>query len=175
MPDSNDEDSKKVESDGEDSSVAGIKEKRTEVIPSESAEELMQLLAKLSSEQLQQILDAYPQITKTVEMKHFSGPLPTPEAFEKYNEVQPDAADRIIRMAENEQRIRNDAQQGAIRNDKHRINAALFTNILLLGIAGFSIYEGLLEAGIMLGLAGPITAMVRILLKFLEGRSKRDG
>ena len=32
----------------------------------------------------------------------FSGPLPSPRAFAKYNEVLPDAADRILRMAEKE-------------------------------------------------------------------------
>ena len=38
------------------------------------------------------------EITATVSI--FSGPLPTPEAFARYNEVQPDAADRILGMAE---------------------------------------------------------------------------
>ncbi len=140
VSDSSEENSKKAKSDEADPGIEEPKEKGTEIIPAESAEELMQLLDKLSPKQLQQILDAHPRINKRVEMS-YSGPLPTPEAFQKYNEVQPDAADRIIRMAEKEQQIRNDAQQGAIRNDKGRIYATLFTNILLLGVAGFAIYS----------------------------------
>ena len=32
----------------------------------------------------------------------FSGPLPDPEALARYNQIIPDAAERIIKMAENE-------------------------------------------------------------------------
>ena len=42
----------------------------------------------------------------------FAGPLPTPDDFHKYSEVLPDAPDRIMRMAEREQQIRAEGQEG---------------------------------------------------------------
>lgn len=66
----------------------------------------------------------------------FSGPLPNPEAFAKYNEVLPDAADRILGMAEKEQGIRHEAQRGAIANDCRRINATTIVALSIVVVAG---------------------------------------
>lgn len=41
----------------------------------------------------------------------FSGPLPPPEDLEKYNKAVPNAAERIIQMAEKEQENRHSLQQ----------------------------------------------------------------
>jgi uncharacterized membrane protein len=40
----------------------------------------------------------------------WSGALPRPEDFEKYNQIVPDAAERILRMAEEEQRHRHELE-----------------------------------------------------------------
>jgi uncharacterized membrane protein len=42
-------------------------------------------------------------VRRTERHEFFSGPLPPPRVFEAYNNVQPDAADRILRMAESHQ------------------------------------------------------------------------
>lgn len=44
----------------------------------------------------------------------YSGPLPPPDDLKKYNEAAPDAAERIIKMAENEQQHRHDKEKKAI-------------------------------------------------------------
>ncbi len=38
--------------------------------------------------------------------QHYNGPIPSPEALEKYEQVQPGFADRLMRMAEKEQEER---------------------------------------------------------------------
>lgn len=47
----------------------------------------------------------------------FSGPLPPPEVLSKYNEVHPDAAERIIAMAENESKHRRNIEQMVVQNE----------------------------------------------------------
>ena len=71
----------------------------------------------------------------------FSGPLPSPRAFAKYNEVLPDAADRILRMAEKEQEIRHEGLRGSIANDRHRINGALVVAVAIVAVAGLATWH----------------------------------
>ena len=44
-------------------------------------------------------------------ISRFSGPLPPPETLEKYNQIVPGAAERIIKMAENQQKHRHDLEK----------------------------------------------------------------
>ena len=119
----------------------------------------------------QQILAPYSDVVEKIVA--FSGPLPNPEAFEKYDQALPGAADRILRMAENEQKIRGSGQKGAIDNDRWRVAAALLTSIGLLAVAGMAIYFGQFGAGVSLGLAGSVLAALRVLFRHLE-REKKD-
>lgn len=116
------------------------------------------------------------EITATVSI--FSGPLPTPEAFARYNEVQPDAADRILGMAEKEQEIRHEAQRraveaqrgvveaqrGAIANDRRRIVAATIIALAVVAVAGMATWLGQASIAIPLGLAGLLGTVFRRLM-----------
>ncbi len=105
------------------------------------------------------------EITATVSHTQvFSGPLPTPEAFARYNEVQPDAADRILGMAEKEQEIRHEAQRGAIANDRHRIVAATIIALAIVAVAGMATWLGQASIAIPLGLAGLLGTVFRRLM-----------
>lgn len=76
------------------------------------------------------ILDAVPkEKRKTVEAalmimrsEIYSGPIPPPEAIEKYEKAQPGAADRILRMAERQQEHRmameKDVVGGQVKQSK---------------------------------------------------------
>ena len=100
---------------------------------SELAEAIVAAVAtRLSDEQKNQLVQTL-SISRS-----FSGPLPPPEDFEQYNQVAPDAANRILTMAEKEQQIRADGQAGAIRNDGRRINGAIAMGIALIGVAGLA-------------------------------------
>ena len=54
---------------------------------SDSKQELVELVAKLPEERRQQLVEVL-AVSTSVE-KTFSGPLPAPEDFERYNEVLP--------------------------------------------------------------------------------------
>ncbi|WP_424946436.1 DUF2335 domain-containing protein [Candidatus Spongiihabitans sp.] len=72
----------------------------------------------------------------------FIGPLPQPEDFAKYNQVMPGAADRILAMAEKEQKIRADGQDKILANDRRRINGATLLGIALIAVAGIATWQG---------------------------------
>ncbi|MFH1760058.1 MAG: DUF2335 domain-containing protein [bacterium] len=46
-----------------------------------------------------------------VQQASFSGPIPHPQILQKYNEIVPDAAARIIKMAENQATHRQDLEK----------------------------------------------------------------
>jgi uncharacterized membrane protein len=48
------------------------------------------------------------------------GPLPSPEAFEKYNRVLPGAADRILKMAETQATHRQSLEHFVVRGDYYK-------------------------------------------------------
>ena len=98
----------------------------------------------------------------------FSGPLPPPADFERYNEVAPDAADRILKMAEKEQQIRAAAQKGAIDNDAKRINGAVLMGVSLIVVAGVATWLENASIALPLGLVGMITVFTRQILSALR-------
>lgn len=56
----------------------------------------MELLLALPEDKRQQLVE---RTLLSVQHIEFSGPLPTPAAFEHYNGTLPDAANRIMQMA----------------------------------------------------------------------------
>lgn len=76
----------------------------------------------------------------------FSGPLPPPADLAKYNEAVPDAAERIIKMAEKEQDNRHKLQEKELR-DKGKLESrgqclGFILAVLFAGISVFLAYLG---------------------------------
>lgn len=59
------------------------------------------------------------ELHQSVSIQHISGPLPSPEALAKYDQVVPGAAERIIKMAEQEAAHR--------QNEERKTHNALVT------------------------------------------------
>lgn len=100
----------------------------------------------------------------------FSGPLPSPEAFRQYNEIVPDAGQRILAMAEKEQQIRADWQSQALSNERKRIHGSVFLGISLIIVAGIATWFGNTTVAISLGLVGSVLALLRKILDWAESR-----
>ncbi len=107
-------------------------------------------------------------------IRMFSGPLPPPADFERYNHVAPDAADRILKMAEKEQQIRESGQKGAIDNDAKRINGAVLMGVSLIVVAGLATWLENASIALPLGLVGMITVFTRQLLSAFRRPPKED-
>jgi len=76
----------------------------------------------------------------------FSGPLPHPEILKKYNEILQGAAERIIRMAEQQAEHRRSMEQQAIKSDIKNSKLGIWFGFII-GISGIT-------GGIMVAIFG---------------------
>lgn len=86
-----------------------------------------------------------------------SGPLPAPEDFEHYERVLPGGADRILKMAENEQTFRHKMTEKDLtcfwQDQSKRRNHVLVFALAVCGLAGTMAYAGFpLEAASIVAL-----------------------
>src|SRR3989344_3489230 len=74
-----------------------------------------------------------------IERNYHSGPLPAPETLQKYNQILPGLADRIVKMAENQSIHRQKLESRVVWFDGFRSTLGLFF--------GFAIAIGGIVAG----------------------------
>jgi len=104
-----------------------------------------------------------------------SGPLPHPEILSRYDEVIPGAAERILKMAENEQKNR------ITLDKKTTINAiimgylgivfAFFSVILVSGLVYYSLLKGYYTTAATLGV-GAIASVASVFIFFRKSINK---
>lgn len=93
--------------------------------------------------------------------KSYSGPLPPAEMFERYESVMPGSGERIIAMAEKEQKLRGNTENGAIANDKLRVYGSITVSLALIVAAVIAAYLGEAFLSGVLGLGGIIGGIIR--------------
>jgi len=69
--------------------------------------------------------------------QHFSGPLPPPEILVQYNQAVPDAANRIIKLAESQSDHRQSLETQAIASDIKNARLGLHYG-LIIGLAAIA-------------------------------------
>jgi uncharacterized membrane protein len=110
------------------------------------------------------------------EMRQWSGPLPNPEALERYNQIVPTAAERIIRMAETQHEHRLVIEKEVVDSniDSQKLGTILGFIIVMTAILGgvFLAYSGKETSG----LAAIVTALVGLAGVFVYGKieQKKD-
>lgn len=115
-----------------------------------------------------------PQVSQGAILRHtqvqISGPLPPPQVLEEYNRISPGAADRIISMAENEQKFSHDTTHAAIQEERESarrgqnlgivcVLSAFVTAIILAALQAYA------AASILLG-----TTVAALAAVFVTGR-----
>jgi uncharacterized membrane protein len=121
------------------------------------------------NEQEARLVRVAAQISRT-----FSGPLPPPEILQKYNEIVPGAADRIIKMAESQHHHRQALE-------KNVVSSNVFSQKLGLGL-GFVIAMTAIGGGIWLsaigrsgsGLIAIIGALAALVSVFVYGKVQQS-
>lgn len=112
-------------------------------------------------------------IASAIEISRFSGPLPPPEELVKYDRILPGAADRIIRMAE---------QQSIHRQNLETVAIGANATTQKWGLAcAFVIAMSAIWGGILLSLRGMsgagltsiITALAALVGVFVYGKSQQ--
>jgi uncharacterized membrane protein len=113
-----------------------------------------------------------PAQVKQVISSSFSGPLPHPEVLRGYESVQPGAAERIIKMAENEaihrHSLERNGQKSFVNNERLGMLCALFICLVALMGGFLCILKGHPTAGTILS-ATPLGVIVTV---FIQGRKK---
>lgn len=105
----------------------------------------------------------------------FSGPIPSPEILEGYNQILPDAAERIFKMAEKAQDHQMSIEHKYVdsRVDKIKKGQYFALTLALFGITGAVVCAFLGETTIGAIIGG--TTLVSIVPSFIDGvRKKKD-
>lgn len=108
----------------------------------------------------------------TAETEHAdpSSPLPSPDAVQRYEQVLPGAADRIMKLLENQAEHRMDMEtalvEGALRTERLGQIFGLSIVIVVFVVSALLIEGGHGIAGTVLG----VTDLVALIAVFLRGR-----
>lgn len=109
------------------------------------------------------------------EQTHYSGPLPLPEDLAKYDQVVPGAAERIIKMAENEMEHRhvqeNRMSKSVIITTIISIIFAFLSVIILSGITFYALYKGYDTVAASIAV-GAIAAVAGVFIFFKSKQNK---
>src|SRR5689334_10136460 len=81
-----------------------------------------------------------------VQSESFSGPIPPPALLERYNDIIPDGANRIMQMAEQQSTHRMDLEKRVVKNDVLQSRLGIAAGTLLGG--------GVLVVGAFMASAG---------------------
>ena len=104
----------------------------------------------------------------------FSGPLPHPEHFERYNQILPGASDRLLKMSEDDLKHIHNIQKTQISIERIAVIGGLIAAwtisiIALLG-SGYLVLKGHDVSGSILG-TGSLTSLVGV---FIYGRKVQN-
>ena len=113
-------------------------------------------------------------LTVTAQRYRFSGPLPAPEVLRKYDEIVPGAAERIIRMAEEQSAHRRRLEQAVVVGDiASARRGSILAFILAIGViaGGFALIATGKDA---YGIAAIIAALASLAGVFVYGRRRKS-
>ena len=84
--------------------------------------------------------------------------------FDQYDQVLPGAADRIMKLAENEQGIRKRDNGWLLLNDTLRVLGSVVISFALIAAGVYCGIIGQPQLGMVLGASGAVTGVVRALM-----------
>lgn len=96
----------------------------------------------------------------------FRGPLPPPELLRRYDEAVPGAGERILDLAEEEQRKRASSVNGAVETMRRGQSCGLAVTLAALGVVAHTAYLGHPVVATILG-GATLTSLVTV---FVAGR-----
>ena len=135
-----------------------------------SDEKVKEVLSKLPED--------FPEETRneivTLISGSYSGPLPPPEMFGKYEEIHPGSADRIMTMAEKEQNMRDSGNCGFISNDRLRIWGSIIVGFAVpLALVVGAVYCASIGQPVLGGLFG-ISGIAPIILAAIRALMEKQ-
>jgi len=111
----------------------------------------------------------------------FIGPIPDPISLQKYEEINPGFAERLISMAEKEQEARLKSTDKIIDNDRLHIRGmrrgqffALISLTLILAFCCFTIYYGVGQYGRDVAVAVTVGVVVAFFFRVIKKGNKEE-
>jgi uncharacterized membrane protein len=91
------------------------------------------------------------QVIQQTQTQSFSGPIPSPDLLAQYNQIIPDAAERILSMAENEAKHAHSIEMLALTSHAKEKKRGQYFGVLVTALA-------FITAGVALVLGHPTAA-----------------
>lgn len=110
---------------------------------------------------------------KVAQAYSFSGPLPPPEILEKYNRVFPGLAERIIGMAEQQSKHRQNLEKTVVDSNAFVQKAGPFLGFVVAMTAVVGGIELILKGKDGYGLAAIIGALASLAGVFIYGKTRQ--
>lgn len=108
-----------------------------------------------------------PVHVSTVTQSLYAGPLPLPEHLEKYNQILPGSAERILSMAEKQQAHRITAESSVLQTvNKARISGLRYAFIIFMTcllLSGYALYLDKMTFAVgtlLVGIAGATVSFI---------------
>lgn len=118
-------------------------------------------------EQIENLIERLPEEKRLQVIKQqissFEGPLPAPQDFHEYDKILPGAAERIMRMAEEEQRIRKTDKRNFFIHRQTQLFLAWSISIGILSVAALATWLGEAIIAIPLGIAGIASVIINLI------------
>lgn len=112
------------------------------------------------------------------EHESYAGPIPHPDLLRRFNEIVPGAAERIIAMAESQQRHRQDLERTVVRGGSKRSWMGLFAGLIVtlafLFVSAGLIRDGHEVAGSVLGTVDLVALVTVFVLGVTNQRQERQ-
>ena len=110
---------------------------------------------------------------QALQVTHYSGPLPHPEALERYNQIIPGAADRIISQFEQQAIHRQGLERHVVQSNTFCQKLGAFS-ALILGLAGIGGGVYLVHSGQSVpGLTTFFTSLCSLIGVFIYGKESQ--
>ena len=110
----------------------------------------------------------------TIQAAHHSGPIPPPAMLEEYNKIVPNAAERIIKMAEDQSAHRIKIESQVVNTDTRNTTLGIVCAlIIMLGVLGLAAYALKLGQPIAAGFIGAL-GIGSIVGSFIYGTRTRQ-
>lgn len=126
-----------------------------------------------------EILEALPpntpaEVRAIVRRAFHSGPVPSPESLQRYEEVLPGLANRLVKMAENEQGLRSSDTSHFNWNTTFKIAASIVVSLAMVIGGVYCAVIGQPTVGGLIATSGVIAGVVQSYMQMKVKRSEED-
>ena len=124
-------------------------------------DKLSELFRDVPEDRQEELLGILGLVERQISITSSSGPIPSPEMLERYKQIQSDYPERILKMAEKEQKGRIESLERVDHIEIRKVNGAIFLGFGVLVVAGIATIMGQIAIAIPLGIIGIVGSVIQ--------------